>query len=128
HKAAVRVLGPFDADAFERGEAASFSDGPFGQHRPVALTALLLRGRSAQFRRPIGPGQRLVLALRRLRQDFQLRDRRRTLTHRGADAVRTGVAAADHDDVPAPGGDGPEACGPLFAVAGITLVLLRQEV
>src|SRR5438309_3654527 len=48
HKAAVWVLGPFDADAFECGYTASFSDGPFGQHRPVALTALLLRRGGAQ--------------------------------------------------------------------------------
>ena len=40
----------------------------------------------------------------------------------GADAVRTGVAAADHDDMLA-------GCGQLVLdlVAGIDLVLLRQE-
>ena len=51
------------------------------------------------FKRPVRPDQRLVLVLRRLGQDFELRDRQRALPVRGADAVRAGIAAADHDDM-----------------------------
>ena len=47
---------------------------------------------------------------------------------RGSDAVGAGIAAADHDDVLALCGDGAGGCRLVFAVAGIALVLLRQEV
>ena len=57
------------------------------------------------FMRPVRPGQRLVLALRRLRQDLELRHRGGALAVRGADAVGAGVAAADHHDVLALGAD-----------------------
>ena len=38
------------------------ADGALGQHRPVALAAFFMRRRGAQLERPVGPGQRLVLA------------------------------------------------------------------
>ena len=67
--------------------------------------AFLMRVRGAQLERPVRPDQRLVLLLRRLRQDLELGDRGRALADRGADAVRAGIAAADHHDMLALGGD-----------------------
>ena len=84
------------------------------------------RGRGAQLQRPVGPGQGLVLALRRLRHDLELGDRGRALAVGGADAVRAGVAAADHHHVLALGGDRPGRRGAGLVVAGDALVLLRS--
>ena len=50
--------------------------------------------------RPFGPGQGLIFALGRARHDFNLHHAARALAQRGADAVRAGVAAADHDHLP----------------------------
>ena len=70
-----------------------------GDDRECALGALLLRRGGAQLHRPERPAQRLVLAQRRLGHDLELGDRGGALAVRGADAVRAGVAAADHDDM-----------------------------
>ena len=99
-----------------------------GQDRPFALGAFLLRRRGAQLERPVRPGQRLVLVHRRLRHDLELGDRRRALAVRGADTVRAGVAAADHDDMLARRDDRPARARRAFVVAGVALVLLGQEV
>src|SRR5690606_27180863 len=54
-----------------------------------------------------------------------LRHRESALPVRGADAVGAGVAAADDDDVPAAGEDGPDIVEWLVADAA---VLLGQEI
>ena len=53
--------------------------------------------------RPFGP--RIVLGAfqRRLGQNFHLHEALAAVAHRGADAVRAGVAAADDDDILAVG-------------------------
>src|SRR5262249_28931892 len=70
-------------------------------HGVDALAALLVRGRDAVDHRIDRP--RLVLwpARWRPRQDLQLRDRRGALAQRSAEAVSSGIAAADDHDVPA---------------------------
>ena len=87
-----------------------------------------MRRGGAQLERPIRPDQRLVLLLRRLRHDLELGDRGGALAVRGADAVRAGVAAADHDDMLALGADRAPGRRQRFVVAGHALVLLRQEI
>ena len=66
-----------DADAVKSLHAAVRAGELLGQHREVALGALLLAGRGAQLQRPVRPGQRLVLLVRRLRHDLELGDRAR---------------------------------------------------
>ncbi|ABA48089.1 hypothetical protein BURPS1710b_3715 [Burkholderia pseudomallei 1710b] len=94
----------------------------FRRHRPVALAAFLVRRRRAQLDRPVRPHERLVLRLGRLRQQLELRDVLRAVAVRRADAIRTRVAAADHDDVLALR---EQLIGQL--VARVHAVLLRQE-
>src|SRR6185312_11715988 len=60
-------------------------------------------------------------------QDLELGNRGGALAGRGADAIGSGVAAADDDDVLVLGGDGPVRRGLGLVVAGDPLVLLRQE-
>ena len=98
---------------------------PAGRDGEIALGALGLARGGAQLERPVRPGERLVLLLRRLRQDLELRDRDRALPERGADAVGAGVAAADHDHVLAFGQDRRDVA---LRLAGDAAVLLRQEV
>src|SRR5690606_30878645 len=94
---------------------------------PVALDAFLVARGGPQLHRPVRPGQRLVFLLGRLGHDLDLGDALGALPVRSADAVRAGVAAADHDHV-LPGRDERAArCGALLAVAGVALVLLGQE-
>ncbi len=57
--------------------------------------------------------------------DLELRDGLRALPERGADAVRAGVAAADHDDMPAAG---ENVGGAVQRLRGDAAVLLRQEI
>src|SRR5215468_2195570 len=70
------------------------------------------------------PAQEFVLLLRRSGHDLELCHRARTLPERGANAVRTGVAAADHHDALA-------LCRDRLRIpkglAGDAAVLLRQE-
>ena len=73
------------------------------QHRVFAPRAFGLARRGAHLQRPVRPGQALVLVLGRRRHDFELRHRQRALPERGADAVRSGVAAADHHHMLAAG-------------------------
>ena len=72
--------------------------------------------------RPVGPDHGLVLAFGRLGQQFELRDRGRAVAVAGSDAVRAGVAAADHDHVlalwPASGRSGDRRRPPCSAGAG----------
>jgi hypothetical protein len=77
------------------------------------------------FKRPVRPGDALVLVLGRRRHDFELRDGFRALPERRADAVRTGVAAADHDDMLA---FGENVRGVAERLGGDAAVLLRQEI
>src|ERR1700674_1730595 len=101
---------------------------PLGQDRPVAVAALFLRRGGAQLQWPIGPDERLVFVFRRFREYFELGDRPRALAGRSADAVRAGIAAADHDDMLPFGGDRAARRGNWLRVAGDALVLLRQEI
>ena len=104
HRAAAVAL-PFDARGDRASRPCRRALEALGRDRPVALAAFLVRRRRAQLDRPVRPHQRLVLALGRLRQQLELRDRRRALAVRRADAVGAGVAAADDDDVLARGDD-----------------------
>ena len=63
--------------------------------------------------------------LGRRRHDFELGDGFRALPERSADAVRAGVAAADHDDMLAVGED---VLGAAERLGGDAAVLLRQEI
>src|SRR5690606_4337137 len=96
---------PLQPGELQPGDLAVGADDLFGHHRPVALAAFLVRGRTAQLQRPVGPGEKLVLVLRWARHDLELRDARGALTVGRADAVRAGIAASDHDHVPAGGED-----------------------
>ena len=96
-----------------------------GHHREIALGAFLVARRRAQLQRPVRPVQHLVFLLGRHRHDFELRHLERALADRGADAVRSGVAAADHDDMLA--GREDRLVGP-DRLAGDAPVLLRQEI
>src|SRR5262245_25039278 len=71
------------------------------------------------------PGQRLVLFLGRLRQDFELRDRDGALPERRADAVRPSVASANHHYLLAFCEDRLDIA---LRLAGDAAVLLRQEI
>ena len=55
-----------------------------------------MTGGGAQLERPVRPGQHLIFVQRRLRHDLEIRHRARALAEGGADAVRSGIAAADH--------------------------------
>ena len=61
--------------ASRRARSVAFE--ALGRDRPVARAAFLVRRRRAQLDRPVRPRQRLVLLLGRLRQQLELRDRRR---------------------------------------------------
>src|SRR3970282_2576995 len=65
----------------------------------IARSAFGLARRGAELERPVGPGERLVLLVRRLGKDLELRDRDGALPERWADAVGARVAAADHHDL-----------------------------
>ena len=121
--APVDVLLPFDTRRDELFDLAVAALEALGRHGPVALAAFLVRRRRAQLDRPVGPHQRLVLGLGRLRQQFELRDRRGAVTIRRSHAIGTGIAAADDHDVLAGGHQLVR-----HRVAGDDLVLLRQEI
>ena len=84
-----------------------------------------LRARGTEVKRPVRPGQELLLPVGRTRQDLELGHRERALPEGGADAVRARVAAPDHHDVLVLGGD-RDFLGD--RVARHPPVLLRQEV
>src|SRR5665213_3284040 len=119
----VRIPRPVDARADEPLDAAVATLEALRRDRPVTLASLFLRRRRAQLDRPVGPRQRLVFVLGRLRQQFELHDRQRALAVGRADAVGPGVATADDDHVLA--GRGQLR---LHAIAGDDTVLLRQEI
>ena len=89
---------PFDAGCDQLFDLAVPAVEALGGDRPVALTALLVRGRSAQPLRPVRP-YRVLVRLGRHRQQLELGDRFGAVAVRRADAVGSGVATADHDDV-----------------------------
>src|SRR5665213_752122 len=119
----VRIPRPVDARADEPLDAAVAALEALRGHRPVALTSFFLRRRRAQLDRPVGPRQRLVFVLGRLRQQLELHDRQRALAVGRADAVGPGVATADDDHMLACRGRLR-----LHAIAGDDTVLLRQEI
>ena len=105
----------FLADEFER------------RHLELAFGAFGLRGRGAHLGRPVGPDGELVFLLRRLRADVELGDADRALAEGGADAVGSGVATADHDDMLAAGHDRLRRPGDrLDVLAADALVLLHE--
>src|SRR5574343_245285 len=69
-------------------------DGEFADGFPF-----LVRRRGAHLQRPVRPDQRLVFLGRRSWHQFELGHRGSTMAVAGADAVGTGIAAADDDDV-----------------------------
>ena len=114
-----------EADAFELLDLAVLAEEAAGRHAEIARGALGLARGGAELERPVRPGQRLVLLLRRLRQDLELGHRDRALAERGADAVGAGIAAADHHHLLAVGEDRLDVAQRL---AGHAAVLLRQEI
>ncbi len=80
-----------------------------------------VRSFSGQF----GHVRALVFLLRRPRQDLELRHRRGTLADRRADAVRTGIATADHHHFTAGGENRPVIVPGRAGDAG---VLLGEEI
>ena len=80
-----------------------------GAYRPVAVGTFLVRRGSAQLGRPIGP-HRIVLDVRRLRQQLELADGLGAMPVGGAHAIRAGVAAADDNHVLAGGPQVGERC------------------
>src|SRR5690606_40234818 len=60
--AAVLAGDPLEADALDGRDLAVLADEPLGADREVALAAFLVARGGAQLQRPVGPGQRLVLA------------------------------------------------------------------
>src|SRR5205085_2489166 len=85
---------PLDAHGLERSELAAFAEELLGRDRELALAALFMARRGAQLGRPVRPYQRLVLVVRRHRQQLELGDALRAMAVAGADAVAAGVAAA----------------------------------
>ena len=125
---AIGTRRPFSADALNGFDLAVRADDALGQDREVALAALFLRRGGAHLQRPVGPGHGLVLARRRLRHDFKLGYGHRALTVRRADAVRSGIAAANDDNVLALGRQGACGRGNGLVIAGHAAVLLAEEV
>src|SRR3954447_21404809 len=71
-----------------------------GHHTEAALATFLVRARCAHDQGPARPRREVVGAVRRrFGQQLELRDRRRLLAVRVAEAVGAGVAAADDHDV-----------------------------
>src|SRR6185437_11870727 len=114
-----------DAGAVQLLDRAVVAGEPRRHHREFAVGAFLVARRGAQLERPIRPGQHLVFAQRRLRQDFEIEHRNGALAERGADAVGASIAAADDDDALAAGEDRLRAVG---RFARHPPVLLRQIV
>ena len=95
------------------------------QHGEFALGAFLLAEEVRIFSGQFGQVRPLFSRSGGCRHDLELGHRGRALPERGADAVRAGVAAADHDDMLALGENRRRAADGLVADAA---VLLRQEV
>ena len=68
-------------------------------HAKHALAAFFVSRRGAHDEAPLRPWVFAGAHSRRLRHDLELRDRCSTLAQRRAEAVGTGVAAADNDHV-----------------------------
>src|SRR5204862_3785104 len=89
------------------------------------LAALLVGARAPHLQRPHRPRRARRTLLRWARHDLEARDAFRALAVRGADAIATGVPAADDDDV-LPGGEDRSSVGNL--ITRNAPVLLRQEI
>src|SRR5215471_191159 len=70
---------PLDSACDQRLEPPAVAAEFLGLHGPIALATFLVRRRGPQLHGPVRPDQRLVLVLRRLRQQLELRDRSRAL-------------------------------------------------
>ncbi len=68
-------------------------------HAPIARSAFFVRTLHAQLHRPQRPWRRRGAGIWRLRQQFELRHRTRTLTVAGTQAIGAGIAAANDDHV-----------------------------
>ncbi|EKE17160.1 MAG: hypothetical protein ACD_10C00593G0001 [uncultured bacterium] len=112
---------PFNTNGLQRFYVAiAIINQGLGGHRKISRTAFVMRRRCPQFVRPVRPGQRLVLLLRRHRHQFKLRDRGGAMAIRGADTIGAGIAAADDDNVLALGVD-------RIGLAGVHFLILRNE-
>ena len=98
HFAELAIL-HFHMNSFEAGELAVFAHKGFGGDGKFTLATLFVAGAGAQFQRPIRPHHRFVFLLRGLGHNLELGYAGRTMAVGGAHAVRTRVAAANHDDV-----------------------------
>ena len=92
--------------SLETGDLAVFTDEVLGVDGEQTLAALLVSRSHAEHERVRRPRRLLGASLRRTRHDLELVDAGRTLTVRGAEAVGSGVAAADDDNLLALSGDG----------------------
>ena len=86
HRAACVFL-PLDPSGDELLDAAVAALESLRGDSPVARHAFLMRRRRAELNRPVGPHERLVFLFGRLRQQLELRHRRRLLSVGRADAV-----------------------------------------
>src|SRR5690606_19539218 len=69
-----------------------------GEESPLA--ALLVRARDLEHGRNDGPRLMIRTPFARTTPDGEVRDAERSLAMSGADAIGSGIAAADHDHVP----------------------------
>src|SRR5690606_38870230 len=108
-----------DLDGVQARDAASLALDAGRHERVLALDAFLVARGGAEHHRPLRPGVVSVARLGRLRHDLDLAHTRGALPVRRADAVRAGVAAAEHHHVLAPRvdagglGDGVTRDGPV---------------
>src|SRR5690606_18343731 len=84
---------------FDGGDVTILADDAARHHCEVTRGTFRLAGGCPHLERPVRPGEKLVLTLWRGGHDFKLCDGKGTLTERGADAVRSRVAAANDDDM-----------------------------
>ena len=126
-----RILIPLDPHRLEAAELALVvAEKLLREDAELAAAAFFVRRTRPQHLRPEGPRARrrplrpprILAEIRRLREQFELRQALRPLAVARAVAVGARVAATDHDHVLALGHDLP-----LHVVAGVALVLLRQK-
>ena len=122
---------PLDADGLEAAKAAlRVALKLLREDAELAAAALLVRRTRPHHHRPERPRgvgrplapARILSKVRRLREQFELREALASLAVARAIAVGAGIAAADHDHVLARGRDLTR-----HVVAGVLLVLLREK-
>src|SRR5208282_5020399 len=103
HPGAIAL--PIEPHAVEFFYLAVFADEAFGVDAPIAHDAFFVRTRRAHDHRPVRPRHFRRATIGGHRQQFELMHGRRALAIRGAQAVRSGIAAAEDRDLLACGGD-----------------------